>query len=306
MAHLDTWGAGLAALRLRLGLNTFLGIWDGRSRGFARCGLAALRLRLFGETELATAWLRFGLPLARGACLGALRNGLWGLINGAMKNRAKAKKIAVVLSGCGNKDGSEITEVVSLIVALSQAGVEISYFAPNLEFTPKNFVTGQPMAEKRNVLVESARICRGQIEDLKNLRAGDFDGLAFPGGFGAALHLSNWAEKGADCEVNSSVEKSILDFFGQHKPIAAICIAPVILAKVLGSKGISLTIGNDEATAAEIRKTGAQHKACAVNDCMCDPTHKIVSTPAYMYGNAQPFEVFQGISKLVKEFLALA
>ena len=160
------------------------------------------------------------------------------------------KKIAVILSGCGNKDGTEITEAVSLIVALSSARAQVRYFAPNLEITPKNFLTNEPMAQKRNILNESARITRGQIEDLSKLSPEEFDGLAFPGGFGAALHLCTWGEAGAKCKVLPEVQKAIETFYAQSKPIAAICIAPVLIAKVLGSKGVSVTIGNDKETAA--------------------------------------------------------
>jgi len=216
------------------------------------------------------------------------------------------KKIAVVLSGCGNKDGAEITEAVSLMIALSAAGAEMKFFAPNQEFTPQNFLRNEPMKEKRNIMVEASRISRSEIQDIKDLKADAFDGLAFPGGYGAALHLSNWAEVGAKCQVNPSVEKAIRDFYSQSKPIAAICIAPTLLAKVLGAEGVSLTIGNDEETATEIEKTGAQHETCPVTDYITDREHKVISTPAYMYDDAKPHEIFQGISGLVKEFIEMA
>ena len=216
------------------------------------------------------------------------------------------KKIAVILSGCGNKDGSEITEAVSLIVGLSSAGCHIEYFAPNQEFTPKNFLTNQALPEKRNIMVEASRISRSHMKDLQNLKADDFDGLAFPGGMGAALHLSNWSEAGAKCKVHPLVEKAIVDFHKQSKPIAAICIAPTLVAKTLGKHRVSLTIGSDPETAQEIEKTGAQHIDCPVTDYISDREHKIISTPAYMYGSAKPHEVFQGISGLVKEFIEMA
>jgi enhancing lycopene biosynthesis protein 2 len=216
------------------------------------------------------------------------------------------KKIAVVLSGCGNKDGAEITEAVSVIIALSALGAEMKFFAPDVEFTPKNFLTNQALHEKRNVMVESSRISRSEIQDIKELKADAFDGIALPGGYGAALQLSNWAEAGAQCKVNPSLEKALLDFHSQGKPIAAICIAPTLVAKVLGSEGVTLTIGNDKETAQEIGKTGAQHENCPVTDFITDREHKIISTPAYMYGAAKPHEVFQGISGLAKEFMEMA
>jgi enhancing lycopene biosynthesis protein 2 len=215
------------------------------------------------------------------------------------------KKIAIILSGCGNKDGAEITEAVSLIVNLSAAGAEMKFFAPNQEFTPKDFLSNKPLSEKRNVMVEAARISRSEMQDLKDLNADHFDGLALPGGFGAALQLSNWAEAGSKCKVHPLVEKAILDFYKQSKPIAAICIAPTLVAKVLGSYNVSVTVGNDKETAAEVEKTGAQHIDCPVTDYITDREHKVITTPAYMH-EAKPHEVFQGISGLVKEFIEMA
>lgn len=215
------------------------------------------------------------------------------------------KKIAVVLSGCGNKDGSEIHESVGLIINLSQLGASVRYFAPSIEFTPTHFLTNQKMKEHRNVMLESARITRSQIEDIANLNAEDFDGLALPGGFGAALHLSNWADRGVNCDVNPHLEKAIVDFHKQSKPIAAICIAPTIVARVLGKHHVTLTVGEDSETSKAVEKTGAIHEVCPVEDYVTDRHHKVITTPAYMY-DAKPHEVFKGISGLAKEFMEMA
>lgn len=215
------------------------------------------------------------------------------------------KKIAVILSGCGNKDGAEIQEAVSLIINLSQLGADVTYFAPNAEFSAKNFLTNQTTNEKRNVMLESARITRSQMKDLATLNANDFDAIALPGGFGAALNLSTWASAGAKCTVNADLEKALLAFHTQSKPIAAICIAPAIVAKVLGKFKVTLTIGDDAETAAEIQKTGAIHEACPVDDYVTDREHKVITTPAYMY-DAKPHEVFAGITALCKELIEMA
>lgn len=215
------------------------------------------------------------------------------------------KKIAVVLSGCGNKDGSEIQEAVSLIVCLSQLGASISYFAPNIDFTPKNFLTDKPLSEKRNVMVESSRISRSEIHDLKELQVADFDAIALPGGFGAALNLSTWANEGSRCKVNPDLEKALIEFHRQSKPIGAICIAPAIIARVLGHERITVTIGDDSETAAEIKKTGAYHESCPVDDFVTDRHHKIITTPAYMY-DAKPHEIFLGISRMCAELIEMA
>jgi enhancing lycopene biosynthesis protein 2 len=216
------------------------------------------------------------------------------------------KKIAVVLSGCGNKDGTEITEAISLLVSLSQNGAAYSCFAPNMEFPAMNFVTNETLPEKRNAMIEAARIARSDIQDLKNLDVKNFDGLAFVGGYGAAKNLSTWAANGSQCTVLPEVEKSIKEFYRASKPIAAICIAPVLLAKVLGSEKVTVTLGNDKETITEILKTGAQHEVCPVDDYVTDRQTKVVTTPAYMYGNAKPHEVFNGIAGLAKELVEMA
>ncbi|WP_413290036.1 isoprenoid biosynthesis glyoxalase ElbB [Bdellovibrio sp. HCB337] len=216
------------------------------------------------------------------------------------------KKIAVVLSGCGNKDGAEITEAVSLLISLSQNGASYMCFAPNTEVPALNFLTNETLSEKRNAMIEAARIARSQVQDLKTLKVTDYDALAFVGGYGAAKVLSTWAEKGAQCTVSPEVEKSIKDFYNASKPIAAICIAPVLLAKVLGSKKVTVTLGDGKETIAEVLKTGAQHEICPVDDYVTDRETKVITTPAYMYDNAKPHEVFKGISGLAKELVEMA
>lgn len=216
------------------------------------------------------------------------------------------KKIAVILSGCGNKDGAEITEAVSLLVSLSQNGAEAVCFAPNIEFNAVNFITREPLSEKRNVLVEASRISRGDIHDLATLHQKDFDAVAFVGGFGAAKNLSTWAEKGAKCTVLPDVERVIKEFHKHSKPIGALCISPVVIAKVLGPEKVVVTLGDDPETIAEVLKTGAQHEVCPVDDYVTDRECKVITTPAYMYGKAKPHEVFKGIAGLAKELVEMA
>lgn len=214
------------------------------------------------------------------------------------------KKVAVVLSGSGHKDGSEITEAVSAIVTLSKEGAQYTCFAPNIKITATNHLTGEAQSE-RNIMEETARITRGQVKDLAVLNESEFDALLFPGGYGAALHLCDWAKKGAACTVNPEVTKAINSFYDAGKPIGAICIAPVLVAKVLGRKGVTVTLGMGGEASQEVLKTGAQHENCPVNDYVSDRDHKILTTPAYMC-DAQPHEVFTGISKMVKELVEMA
>lgn len=215
------------------------------------------------------------------------------------------KTIAVVLSGCGFKDGAEITESVSTLISLSELGANYQVFAPNIDFTPTNHISGQS-GEKRNVLTEASRISRGDIKDLKELSSKSFDAVVFPGGFGAALHLCTWAKDGANCTVHPEAKRVLEEFYNDGKPIGAICISPALVAKVLGSKNVTLTIGDDKETAQEIEKTGAHHENCAVDDYVTDRENKIISTPAYMYDDAKPNKVFTGINRAIKELTEMA
>ena len=196
------------------------------------------------------------------------------------------KKFAVVLSGCGRMDGSEIHEATTLLLSISQSGNDYECFAPDIEqFKVSNNLTGENMLMKRNVLVEAARIARGQIKDIKEYSPKAFDGILFPGGMGAVLNLCDYAAKGLNCLVNQEVERAILSSYDAKKTIGAMCIAPVLLAKVLGNLGITITLGSDKEyadTVADIKKMGAKHENASESGVCVDKTHKIVTTPAYM------------------------
>jgi enhancing lycopene biosynthesis protein 2 len=227
--------------------------------------------------------------------------------NVTSQNRnSKKKKIALILSGCGHQDGSEITEAVSLLISLDQAGATVNGFAPDLLVPEQNHLTHQKTASQRNALVESARLLRGQVKNLSTLSAQDFDGLCLAGGFGAASVLSDWATAGPQCQLQPEVRNAITDFYRAGKPIAAVCVAPVLLARVLGEKKISLTVGSKSATSEQVQKTGAIHVECPVDDFITDREHKIITSPAYMYDSAFPSQVFKGISGLAKELVEMA
>lgn len=213
-------------------------------------------------------------------------------------------KAGVVLSGCGFKDGAEIHESVCALLALDRAGADIRCYAPNVETAVVDHLKGVPTGEKRNVLVEAARIARGKIEDVRRARASELDILVLPGGFGAARVLSNFADKGAECEVLSDVAKLIQDMHAAHKPIVAICIAPAVIARVLGERHPTLSIGNDKATASALVAMGASHSDCVTTACVTDRQHRIVTTPAYMLGPGIA-AVAQGIDRAIAEGLAL-
>ena len=211
------------------------------------------------------------------------------------------KKFAVVLAGCGVFDGAEIHEATMTLLAIKKQGADYEIFAPNiLQHHVINHISGEEMKEERNVLIESARIARGKITDLKDFKAKNFDALIFPGGFGAAKNLSTFAFKGADSEVNVDVEDAINKMFELNKPIGALCIAPAVLAKVLGN--IEVTIGQDAATAEQIEKAGAKHILTNHGEVVIDEKNKIFTTPCYML-DADIIQIEEGANNVVEAML---
>jgi len=212
------------------------------------------------------------------------------------------RKIGVVLSGCGHLDGAEIQETVVTLLAIDRAGAEAICMAPDIDqMHVIDHRTGKEMPVKRNVLIESARIARGDIQNLKAVDPAGLDALILPGGYGAAKNLCNFAVKGENCQVDPDVGKLVRSILDAKKPIGVICIAPALMAKVAQEKGesVKLTIGNDGGTAAALKKMGTEHVDTKVEDIVVDETHRIVSTPAYMLGQ-RISEVAEGIEKLVK------
>ncbi|PZX02026.1 enhancing lycopene biosynthesis protein 2 [Pseudomonas sp. 478] len=215
-----------------------------------------------------------------------------------------SKKIAVILSGCGVYDGAEIHESVITLLRLDQRGAQVQCFAPNIaQLHVINHLTGEEMPESRNVLVESARIARGNIKDIREADVEDFDALIVPGGFGSAKNLSNFAVEGAGCSVQPDVLALTEAFAEAGKPVGLICISPALAAKIYGP-GVTCTIGNDADTAAAMNKMGATHADCAVTDIVEDKARKLVSTPAYMLAQSIS-EAASGINKLVDRVLEL-
>lgn len=216
-----------------------------------------------------------------------------------------AKKVAVVLAGCGVYDGSEIHEAVLTLLAIDRHGATYQCLAPNIEqMHVVNHVTGQPATgEKRNVLVEAARIARGNIQDIATARAEDFDAMIVPGGFGAAKNLCDFAVKGSAMTVQPDFLRFARAMRDARKPIGLICISPAMSATIFG-EGVQCTIGNDAETAAAIEAMGARHVNCSVEKTVVDERNKLVTTPAYML--AQNIgEVAKGIDGCVEKVLEL-
>ena len=214
-------------------------------------------------------------------------------------------RVAVILSGCGVQDGSEIHESVVALLALDEAGAAYACLAPDkAQRKTTNPRTGKPAGETRNVLVESARIARGHVQPLLDTPADDFDAVLLPGGFGAALNLCDFGINGWECQVDPSVDRFLTNMHDAKKPIVALCIAPVIVARLFGKQGVKVTIGDDADTAAAIERMGAKHVKCTVSDVVVDETHRVITTPAYMLAKS-PKDLRPGIEKAVKEMLRL-
>lgn len=215
------------------------------------------------------------------------------------------KSIAVILSGCGVFDGSEIHESVLTMLALSKNNAEVHFFAPDEnQLTVINHITGENKKENRNQMEEAARISRGKIAPLSSADANKLDALIIPGGFGAAKNLCNFAVKGSDCEINKELLSLVRKMHELEKPLGLMCIAPVMLPKMLNTS-VELTIGNDKETIIQIEKMGGKHIPCSVDNIVVDHTNKVVTTPAYMLAQSiSDAEV--GINKLVKKVLEMA
>lgn len=215
-------------------------------------------------------------------------------------------KIAVVLSGCGVYDGTEIHESVLTLLALARAKVEVSCLAPNInQHHVIDHTTGEEMQETRNVLVESARICRGEISPLEDADPTQFDAVIFPGGFGAAKNLSTFGTSENSYDIPEIVSKFVQAFHKEKKPIGMLCISPVIAAKALGMEKVQLTIGNDTSLVPKIEQYGAEHVRCDLDDVVFDEENLLVSSPAYMLAS-NIVELQKGINRLVDFVVSLA
>ncbi|MBU2964706.1 isoprenoid biosynthesis glyoxalase ElbB [Amphritea sp. 2_MG-2023] len=216
------------------------------------------------------------------------------------------KKVAVVLSGCGVYDGSEIYESVLTLLAIEQGGASYQCMAPNIDqMHVINHRSGEEMAgEQRNVLTEAARLARGEIIDLADANPADYDALIIPGGFGAAKNLSDFAVAGATAKVNPDLLAFTQAIHASGKPVGLICIAPAMTPLLFG-EGATCTIGNDPETVTAIEAMGGQHQDCDVDNIVFDEKFNLVTTPAYMLAGSIS-EAASGINKLVNKVLQLS
>lgn len=217
-------------------------------------------------------------------------------------------RVGVVLSGCGVFDGAEIHESVLTLLALARAGAEVVCMAPNVDqMHVIDHLTGEVTGESRNVLVESARIARGEVRDMAEVEAAELDALMFPGGFGAAKNLCDFAVKGGEASVNPDVARLTTAMMAAKKPVAAVCIAPAMLAAICRDAGLKsrVTIGTDEGTAANVEALGAEHLTCPVDEFRVDEENRLITSPAYMLAG-DITEAATGIERTVAELLRMA
>ncbi len=218
----------------------------------------------------------------------------------------KMPRFAVILSGCGRLDGSEIHESVTALLAIDNHGCTYQCFAPDIDqLNVINNLTSEIMPQKRNVLVESARIARGDIKPLDELNIDEFDCILLPGGVGAITNWCDFSAKGVNCSINTSISHILEEAYKNKKIIGAMCIAPVVLALVLGKYGIKITIGNDKKVAKNIETTNAIHENKEASEVCIDTKNKVVTTPAYMLAKSIK-EVAKGADKLVSAMIELA
>lgn len=211
------------------------------------------------------------------------------------------KRFAVVLAGCGVYDGAEIHEATLSMYAIKKQGADYEIFAPDIEqHHVINHLTGEEMDQKRNVLIEAARIARGNIKPLSSFKQEDFDVILFPGGFGVAKNLCTFAVDGPECKVNDDVEKAIKAMHKAGKPIAALCISPVLIARIFG--GVELTIGQDADTANAVQQMGATHKSASHGEVIIDTTNNVFTTPCYML-DADIKQIGEGAENIVRIIL---
>ena len=218
------------------------------------------------------------------------------------------KKILVLLGGCGNKDGAEIHESVLTLLAIDKEGASYQCAAPNKEqHHVLNYIDDSELPEKRNVMLESARIARGDILDLSIVSMSDYDALVIPGGFGVAKNLCSFAFDGTEATVEPEVDRIINEAFDFKKPIGAICISPALIALSLGKKhpDIALTLGTDKASNEALEKMGCNSKECLTTTFLADKNNKIVSSPAYMHGDSRISELEKGINQAIKSVIEM-
>lgn len=219
-------------------------------------------------------------------------------------------KIGVLLSGCGVYDGVEIQEAVLTLLAIEEIGAKAVCIGLNQnQHHVINHLTGEEMPEKRNMLIEAARIARGEIQDITTVAPADLDALVIPGGFGSAKNFTSWAFDGPEGSIDSKVKLLIVNMVNVGKPIAALCVSPIVVAKAMEGSSVKakLTIGTDIAPSPYdikgfsngLESLGASTTMKMIDEIEIDKENKIITAPCYMM-EASIVEVRKNIRKAIE------
>ena len=219
-------------------------------------------------------------------------------------------KIGVLLSGCGVYDGAEIQESVLTLLAIEEMGAEaICISVDENQYHIVNHLTGEEMPGARNMLVEAARIARGKIHEISTISPSMIDALIIPGGFGSAKNFTKWAFAGPECEINPKVKLLLVNMINVGKPIVALCVSPIIVAKALQDSKIhtKMTIGTDQEPSPYditsfvdgLRTSNVETSMKSVHEIEIDSKNKIITAPCYMM-EASILDVRKNIQKALE------
>jgi enhancing lycopene biosynthesis protein 2 len=146
---------------------------------------------------------------------------------------------------------------VITLLALDRAGAQAVCMAPDApQMHVINHLTGQESGETRNVLVESARIARGDIRNLAEVSGGDIDALIIPGGYGAARTCATSRSK-----VPGRSPSGVVRFIGEmlaRKSRRRVVHRPGHPGRGGQKPRPGFTIGNDPGTAAALEAMGGR------------------------------------------------
>jgi enhancing lycopene biosynthesis protein 2 len=226
-----------------------------------------------------------------------------------------AKRVAVILSGCGHRDGSDVAETMLAFLMLDRAGAKVICAAPDAEqrevvdhlmdaaasaiATPTAAATS---SVPRNARVEAARLAPGEVLPLAALDPNRLEGLFIPSGRGVATLLSDYAEKGALCAVDPDLARVMKALLAAKKPMGFVGLAAVLAARVLGPvAGVRLTLGSKAVVAAKHAAVmGADVRPGAIDDVIADERARVYSTPGLEAEGARLAQVAKAIEKLAR------
>ncbi len=217
---------------------------------------------------------------------------------------------ALVLSGCGGDDGSDVWEAVLLSYFLSKKGVHPVFFAPDWDQKEVvDHLTKTVSPDKRNVLKESARIAGEEIKDIRLLSGRDVDALILAGGAGVIKNLSDLVgePKNDYLKPKPELQRIIREVYRRKKPIGACGIAALLVASAL--RGIletplTLTIGKDPELIRQVEGMGALNVLSREAEVVIDSEHKLVTTPANLL-RLKLTDVALGLENLISGVIEL-